>query len=164
MSGKVLGWALLIVAILASAAWGWPGCDQDQIWAVVEGDAVTLFHHAAAYNCCLDSVANVVTQTPGRIEVRATEFASTPCACLCCYNLSVRLEDVSPGLWTLVYVWDDYDTGETEEWTEEIVVGGASPGPVFIASSSRSDCLDMTSSPEPRFDAGPWGRVKALYR
>jgi hypothetical protein len=164
MVGKCIALAFFLVVAAATAAHGWPGCEQDQIWAVVDGDAVTVYHQAAAYNCCMDGIAYDVREGAGTLEIRATEIATNPCACLCCYNLSVRVEDLAPGAWTLVYVWDDSDTGDTEQWTTEILVGGAAAGPAYIASTWRSGCLDGLAIPEPGLRLGAWGRVKALYR
>jgi hypothetical protein len=156
--------SMMLVARVSTAL-AWPGCEEDRLAAVVAGDTLTVQHDAATYNCCMDSVTYSVTQTEGTIEIREAEALTDPCTCLCCYNVSVQVEDLAAGDWTLVFIWYDYDTDRWEQWAEQITVldVGQSGSPVVI-SASDSGCIDPSSAPASGVSAGTWGRVKSLYR
>jgi len=163
MSRKVLG--VLVaggLAIGASSAGAWPGCDFDEVTAAVQGDALVVTHRHAVYNCCMDSTTYAVTQGPGTILIEETEAVTIPCLCLCCFDLSVEVGGLAPGEYTLVFTWYDYDTGQPEQWTTQITVSGPGGGP-FVAGVTNSGCLDPNDPSSPGVESGSWGRVKTLY-
>lgn len=165
MAGLVRGLAVLIVTLASPSAQAWPGCSVDRIHAVVAEDTVTVFHDAAAYNCCMDSVTYSVAQTSGRIEIVETERLTNFCTCLCCFDLSVQVEDVAPGTYALVLSWHDDETGQDEVWSEEIIVLGGGQGHAFVASSSSSGCLPMPGvSAGAGGEVADWGCLKSRYR
>ena len=158
---------LLVSVIFTTAAPGalaWPGCEEDVLGAVVSGDTLTVYHDAATYNCCMDGVEYTVAQDDSSIQIQETEIVPIPCACLCCYDVSVQVVDLAPGTYTLVFTWDDYDTGQWEDWTEEIIVLGNGQGGPTVATATNSGCIDPAVDSEFGIASDSWGRVRSLYR
>ena len=93
-----------------------------------------------------------------------TELLTEPCACLCCFNLSVEIADLAPGEYVLLFTWYD-DSGEWITWTDTVVVEDVGQGgTAHVGSTTNSGCVDPNDSPEPGVEPSLWGKVKAQYR
>jgi len=44
------------------------------------------------------------------------------CNCLCCYDVKSTITGLTSGMYVLEYCWYDYETGEKECHTEEIIL------------------------------------------
>jgi hypothetical protein len=168
---KVAWMILVLAAALPSAADGqYLWCENaDQIYALVADSTITVHHVAAAYNCCPDGFEYAVTQQGNSIDLIETEVLSNPCLCLCCYNLSVEIEPVAPGAYTLAFHWDDYETGQWQVREIAVIVPGGDPGAVpAIAGVTTSECLHREDVNDPDQAPAPhpstWGTIKSFYR
>ncbi len=149
----------------------WWCYDGDVVRADVEGSTVTVFHDAALYNCCPDAFEYAVTQNGNQILVEEAEILTVGCLCLCCYDLSVVIEDVAPGDYLIVFRWDDYETGQWQERIVEITVPDVGQGgDAAVAGVFGLTCLDEpTAVPEDDDPEGEtsqkksWGEIKADY-
>jgi len=158
-------WVLTLVSVMLAS----PGARaqeecSDDIYAVVEGNAVTIFHDGALYNCCPTDFGYDLTIQEQTIAVLETEILEEPCYCVCCIDLSVEIVNVPPGEYTVEFRWYDYETWEWRMWPLEISVGGeATPPEPAIGDTFFSDC--HTADVEVEYDATPsWGMIKAWYR
>ena len=156
----VVGACLFLTAPAPAAAW--PGCEFDRVTAVMEGDTLVVAHDAATYNCCFDDIEYSLSWQADTLVITEIEILTESCPCLCCYSLSVRVADLPPGELIVTLVWQDYDTGGQESWSDQVLVpGGGSGGGPVIAGRGVSECLDMTGLPE--VQTTTWGRVKSRY-
>ena len=143
--------------------------DADRIYAEVDGSTITVYHKATLYNCCPGGFEYGIDQQGFVIHVQEIEILPQ-CFCVCCFDLSVDIEDVAPGDCEIVFTWYDY---ETSEWQEQVVLVSVPDvgqgGALFVADILSSDCLATPTSSAPEPD-GPglqqttWGTVKTLYR
>jgi len=79
--------------------------NQVEIW--VEGHDILMEHRGAIYNCCATMVVDFVDQRPLlQLIERETYPQGGPCYCLCPYDLSARIADLSSGTYH-VEVWDE---------------------------------------------------------
>lgn len=82
--------------------------DQVEIW--VEERDIVMEHRGAIYNCCATMVVDLIDQRPLlQLIERETYPDSSPCYCLCPYDLSARIPDLPPGTYH-VEVWDESKT------------------------------------------------------
>jgi hypothetical protein len=158
--------ACLIFAFPAWAQVEW--CD-DYLYSSVQQGALTLFHNGSEYNCCPERFDYEVDVHGGQITVTETEILEMPCDCICCYDLSVKIEDLVPGAYTVVFRWYDYGDYQWEEWLLEVIVPDeGQTGDPQVTDLWRSDCYwEPTAVPEddpPLHEVGSWGAIKALYR
>lgn len=100
----------------------YPGCGDDQIVLTVEGNTIRMAHHNSTYNCCLDDVTLSLTVEGTEITLTETEVVPNPCDCLCCYTVNATIINVPSGAYTVIVCWQDYETGQTECYTEDITV------------------------------------------
>jgi hypothetical protein len=165
---------LVLAGALAAAApahgdWSW--CiDADEIYVHIEDATIVVYHDLALYNCCPLEFTYDVSLAGDRIDVTEHEILEEACACLCCYNLSVRIEDVPPGEYTLFFAWDDTESGpavvELPVSVPDLGQGASMPvaGPTL-----NSGCLESGAVPEepyaepPREGSGTWAQIKALF-
>ncbi|MBU1699735.1 MAG: hypothetical protein KJ970_19225 [Candidatus Eisenbacteria bacterium] len=160
--------ALCVVSSVAAGAhdefWCW---DADEILAEIDGGRVTIQHLSDLINCCPDPITYDVSV--GDATIMVEEHSLSMCYCLCCFNLSVTLEEVPPGPWNLLYRWFDI---EADDWTERVLqidvpdVGqGYEP---VVALQNTEGCLESASAPgegqEPEPMSTRWGTIKAMYR
>lgn len=158
---------------LASLALGAPVLAQDicddSFRTEVEGGTLTVHHLGALYNCCPEPFAYDVSQDGDLIRIRETEVLVNPCYCICCFNLTVVIEDVQPGSWTIIFQWYDY---ETQLWQEQelvvVVPDAGQSGTLHLASAEDSGCLGISAVPDPEQQApwrqASWGALKSTYR
>lgn len=169
----VLAGALLVLGLstvlqpVGAQYWCW---DADNIYAQVVGSTVTFYHDAALYNCCPDRFDFEIDIAGGELIVEEYEILSSPCYCICCYNVALEIEDVPPGDYTGVYHWYDYEIEEWRVWLLEILVPDVGQsGEPQISWVSTPECLESSSVPEQEPsgedpDSGTWGRLKTIYR
>jgi hypothetical protein len=82
--------------------------DDVEIW--VEGRDIMMKHSGAIYNCCATMVVDLIDQRPLlQLIEQETYPDSSPCYCLCPYDLSARIPDLPPGTYQ-VEVWDESKT------------------------------------------------------
>lgn len=160
--------AVLTVGLLLACvhpAWAQDSC-QDSVFAVVEGNSVTVYHTGALYNCCPTRFDYDVDLVDEYILIVENEVLWNPCYCICCTDLTLDIDHVPPGEYTLEFHWLDYETGV---WLVEIlpvvVPGGVpDPGEPIVAGSSFSGCYGGSSDVEEQELTSTWGTIKALYR
>jgi hypothetical protein len=137
-------------------------CD-DTISARVTGSTITIQHDGAFYNCCVGGFDYVVTEEPGLFTVVENEIVGEPCDCLCCYDLTLTIEDVAPGDWVIVFRWRDSETGDWLQVELPVTVGDVGQGGAAVfAGYVNGGCHDPTDVPGPV--ASSWGSVKSSYR
>jgi hypothetical protein len=166
-------WLLLCLCVSAAPAtgqflWCW---DADHIQTRVGGSTVTVDHQGAVYNCCPDDFDFTVAQHGNVIDVVETEILSIPCFCLCCYNLSVNIDNVAAGDYTLNFYWYDYEGSRWRVWSLLVIVPDVGQaGAPAVALVTASDCLEASAVPdsgtppasEP--EDSTWGAIKSVFR
>ena len=108
---------------LLEAPEDYPGCSEDQIELIVESRALKVLHRNATYNCCPDDIA--ITLSVEGTVVRLTEeedLTTGGCFCLCCYDVEATAVGLAPGDHTVLFCWEDHETGGEECHTEDIVI------------------------------------------
>ncbi len=140
---------LWLLAGLGSAQ-DYPWCStMDDVFAEIVGEHLVLSHENATYNCCPDSFTFTVTTSNDSLYVIEREVLTTPCDCMCCFNLSALVEGLSPGDWQVVYRWLDDEPWGWRDWHMEVTISDLGPtGPIQIASSEAVGCLDPSGTPE----------------
>ncbi|MCK9996252.1 MAG: T9SS type A sorting domain-containing protein [Candidatus Krumholzibacteria bacterium] len=128
----------------------YPWCSRmDDVFPELEGGNLVLHHENATYNCCPDSFTFTVTISNDSLYVTEREILTTPCDCMCCFNLSSTVEGLSPGEWQVVYRWYDDEPWGWRDWYLTVTVSGqGQPGSVQIGRSEASGCLDPSGTPE----------------
>jgi len=157
----VLAWGS---SAFAQADWCW---DMDLVHAIVTGNTITVHHDATVYNCCPTDFVYDVTIEGSDIRVVEHEILEMPCSCLCCYNLSVDIENVPPGEYSLIFVWTDYEQGGQREWPLHVVVHAAGEGGELRVVPDRTfECIENQDVPEdiPEPPADTWSEIKKLFR
>ena len=97
----------------------YPWCGGDEVEIRVEGQTIHLNHMNATYNCCPDDIAVTLEVEGNVLKLTEREILTTPCHCLCCYNVKSTIVDLSPGSYVIEYCWYDYEEWETVCHTEE---------------------------------------------
>ncbi len=147
------------ILVCGSAAGGFPPC-AGTVRAEDAGGAINVFHDQAEWNCCAAIVFQLseVQDTLDLLEFETFEVG--PCDCICCFDLSTSVLDVSPGEY-LVRVLNGH-TGEIfgEVWvTVQVGPGGA----CSLGETCQSSCGGWNASLVEVTNA-PWGRIKSLFR
>lgn len=99
----------------------YPFCGGDQMEIIVEGRTIHIVHRNATYNCCPDDIEVKLAVEGNSLLLTETEIITTPCPCLCCYDVESTIVDLWPGVYVVEYCWHDYETGD-ECHTEEVVI------------------------------------------
>ena len=151
---------------LADFSYLW--CDNaDKFSAVVDPNtgAVEVLHEAAIYNCCPDPAIFEITAENQVLRIVETVGESMPCDCYCCFDLSVVVNDLAAGPWTLVYVWYDLEIGASAEHALPFVVPEIVTGltPV-LGTTYMSDCKQTSGVQNGDEVDFSWGWIKGLYR
>lgn len=146
---------------------------EDDFYAVADGSTVKVYHDGAEYNCCPDPFTYEVVFDDFQIHVTETENLSEPCDCICCFDVGVEIEDVSPGTYEVIFSWFDYGPYEWLVQSMEVTVEDlGQSGQPAVGDIAQSDCYwEPTGVPDPTADpwAEPppsrvsWGSIKALY-
>ncbi len=88
-------------------------CGEDEIIARVEGDSVFVEHNNAIYNCCADDIEVTLSSQGNILTLYEKEILTRPCWCLCCYNIYTKIDGLTPGEYTIVVCWQDWERCET---------------------------------------------------
>lgn len=158
---------LFAFPIIALADFSYLWCDKaDDVYAELAPSGIlNLYHDAAVYNCCPDGVAFDITTEGNVLRVEEQMLGDMPCDCDCCYNLSVSVANLTPGLWTVVYVWQDLETGGPMQVELAVSIAAAdSIKTPIVVDEVLSDCVDtapVSNGPE---DLTVWGTLKGRYR
>ena len=168
--GSVLLFYLILCGwpVVANADYAYLWCDNaDEISAEVgasTGD-VTLHHDAALYNCCPEPPVFTIDIDDRVVHVHEQVDVAMPCDCDCCFSLEVTVTDLAPGPWTVIYGWQDTETGGPLERELAVEVPATSAGgqPTLTAGAS-SDCLHTSAVPLDPELVLPWGALKGRYR
>lgn len=98
----------------------WEPC-EDSVFAEVLDNTVIVYHTGAFYNCCAIIEYTLEQEDIVINLVEKETFPEGPCYCLCCFDLSVSIEGLSPGVY-LIRVWNE---DKTELYGEvEVIISG----------------------------------------
>lgn len=170
--GLIVAWAVAAMLLPAGPAgaqylWCWDG---DEVFAEVEGTAVTFHHKAAVYNCCLNPMEYTLFQEDGRLVVQEREILINGCWCICCYDLRATFNDFEPGDWSVLFRWEDEESAQMMEVEVAFTVAGNRQGAQLPGKDGywKSECLMAASAVPDEAEPGPgdctWDALKALYR
>ncbi len=100
----------------------YPGCGEDEIIARVEGNSIFVTHMNATYNCCPDDIDVKLSSQGSILRLDEKEILTTPCDCMCCYNIYTEIAGLTPGEYTIEVCWQDWETHGELCRTVEVVV------------------------------------------
>ncbi len=90
----------------------YPYCDDSEGIALsVEGSSVHVVHRSATYNCCPDDIQVSLSVEGNVLYLWEEEILTTPCDCMCCYDVESTVAGLSPGMYFVEYCWTDYESG-----------------------------------------------------
>jgi hypothetical protein len=121
---------------------------QDVVWAQVVGSTIRVHHDAALYNCCSDAIVYDTSIQDSLIQIVETEL-NPQCACICCFNLEVAVEEVPAGTWQVDFAWYNYESQIVEHRLLTVIVQAAGAGPPQQGNSLASPCLESSAAPVP---------------
>jgi hypothetical protein len=88
--------------ILSSSAPGNAATDKACLDYAYDGRSLLQLKHVnAVFNCCPDSVGGQVRIDNHTITIDETEWVSTPCDCICPFDVDYEIVDLPPGLYTI---------------------------------------------------------------
>ena len=89
--------------------------DCDDVEFVVDGNDLTYYHYAEMiYNCCAEMIVQLEMEESLIRFIELEHFGEEgPCYCICDFELTGTVYDLSPGEYT-VEVWGYFYEGETE--------------------------------------------------
>lgn len=90
----------LAVVAFVSSGWAFSGT----VWSEVRGDTAYVHHDDAYFNCCPDSIFEIVRQAD-TIDIFEIDNGSHPCHCTCYFDFTHRIEGLEPGTY-LARVWE----------------------------------------------------------
>jgi hypothetical protein len=164
---RLVSGLILIVLVIGSAGYAVAQWDcEDEIYAVVEEDCITVHHIGALYNCCPTRFDYDITLEEPLITVVETEnLEGGGCWCVCCMDLAIGIDAVPPGEYTLEFRWFDY---EGQEWLsvllDVIVEDWGQVSDLHLAWSDYSDCYGTTDTGDEDPPAFSWGMVKLMFK
>ena len=100
----------------------YPGCGEDEIELTVDTNTLQVVHRNALYNCCPDDIEVSLSIEGTELMLTETEILTTPCDCLCCYDVEATVVNLQAGMYTVIFCWHDYETGIQQCHTEDIPV------------------------------------------
>ncbi len=120
---------------------------------VYEYDGGSVLHITrtnAAFNCCPDSLTADATITQSTIIIEEIEWVTTPCDCLCLYDMEFEITNVRPGIVKLRFMESYLAPGATLlQATIDLI---KQPSGAFCAnrefypwSSQRFDAVELKS-------------------
>jgi len=141
---------LLLLFAGTVAARDYPWCStMDNVFAEDENGNLVLRHERATYNCCPDSFTFTATISNDSLYVTEREVLTTPCDCMCCYNITHVVTGLAPGEWHVVYRWLDDEPWTWRDWHLSVIIGDPGlSGLAPVARSGHSGCLDPSGTPE----------------
>ncbi len=93
--------------------------DTARVDVFVDGFEVTVVHHNCILNCCLDSIDVEFTQEGNLLMLTEEEWYTTPCLCICPYEVTATIVVPAPGIY-VIEVW----TYDMLVWRGEVKVPG----------------------------------------
>lgn len=114
-----------VVLMLSGAV---PLLASGRVWSEVADDIAYVHHDDAYFNCCPEMVFEI-SQDGYTIDIFEQDTLPQ-CLCMCYYNFTHALKDLSPGTYT-ARVWesgspnDDYSLAGTTEFTIQAMVEGS---------------------------------------
>ncbi|MBU8869704.1 MAG: T9SS type A sorting domain-containing protein [Gemmatimonadales bacterium] len=145
----VIPFMICCLALVSGPASGqYPWCsDMDSITAEVVGGDLILRHNLATYNCCPDSFTYNAQISGQTLTVTENEVLTTPCDCMCCFNLGTTITGLEPGVWSIVYRWLDDGTWDWREWYLTVTIGEMDKAGIVLAGRMEATgCLDIGSA------------------
>ena len=94
----------------------YPFCGDEVVEVTVGPGTVHVVHRNAVYNCCPDEIRVTYTGDGASLQLFEQEILTTPCSCLCCYDVEATIVDLPPGEYVLQVFWGD------DSYTQSIVV------------------------------------------
>jgi len=98
------------------------GCDDEGITAWVEGSSIFVVHSDATYNCRPDDIAVSLSVRENRLILREKEVLTTPCDCLCCYDVVTEIAGIESRRYTIIVCWEDYETSKKQCHSVRVLV------------------------------------------
>jgi hypothetical protein len=109
---------------------------EDSVLVWFSADAVWVMHRNAFENCCSGIMTEVI-ETPQGFDVFEHDTSTTPCYCLCYFDIVTTIHDVSPG----VYLVRVFDTGGNFVGEDAVVVPDEGDTVIF---SAHGDTIFVT--------------------
>ncbi|MCK4660502.1 MAG: thrombospondin type 3 repeat-containing protein [Phycisphaerae bacterium] len=100
----------------------YPWCGDDVIELTVVESALHVLHKNATYNCCPDDILIFLSVEGNVLWLTEEEVLTMPCDCMCCYDVQATIIGLAPGLYTVVFCWDDYETSQQQCHMQDIVI------------------------------------------
>ncbi len=98
----------------------YPFCGDDVVvFTAVEG-GLHVLHQNVTYNCCPDDIIITLSVSNNDLHLTEEEILTTPCDCLCCYDVEANIGGLSPGTYNVDLCWQDAETGG-EMCVEDII-------------------------------------------
>jgi hypothetical protein len=93
--------ALLLIAAMVTCTMVYSQNDVDTIYAVVNGNQVTIHQDDARYNCAFTPIPNNVVLNDHVIDWYKIDTTGQIALCLCYFNYSVNIDSLQPGDYTV---------------------------------------------------------------
>jgi len=145
---------------------------QDEFEVLVDDNTVTVLHNDAEYNCCFYQMLYDITIEGNQLDVVETEdIGGGGCYCTCPFDLSVAVDNLPEGQWTLVFHWLDWNGWQQVELPFTVEQSGQ-PGSPEVAAVESSGCTnDTTAVPDQQTQqdddqqnrSHTWSTIKSLY-
>ncbi len=107
---------------LSRGSAGYPGCGDDAIDLTPGPGTLHVVHRNATYNCCPDDIVIELLAEESTLHLAEREILTTPCDCMCCYDVDATIVGLDPGAYTVEFCWEDYETGIQQCLTEPVVI------------------------------------------
>jgi len=88
----------------------YPGYGEEEIVAESKGNSIHVIHLNATYNCCPDEIEVTLSVEGNNLKLIEQEILTTPCDCLCCYDVGAEIAGLIPGEYTVEVCWNDWET------------------------------------------------------
>lgn len=109
----------------------------------VNGNALTIWHHNALYNCCPAFYSEY--QLVDRNITFTWHDSLGLCDCICRYDLEATIDYLADGEYYVTLLNDGYPTGGDTIGVDTVLIGSAGP---YISDGSHSGCLAPAKSAE----------------
>jgi hypothetical protein len=120
--------------------------DSEVFQVEIMGNTLWVYHIDAVYNCCIEDIEVAVTVDDYVISLLETEILEVPCDCICPYDITTRVTNLVPGVYTLRI---RNHTGLLKEITGLIISG-------------EQACTNNNECPPEAFCAKPQGACNGL--